>query len=285
MSITASNICKSYGRTTVLDKVSMHCDPGEIVGVLGLNGAGKSTLFKILLGLVSPDKGKVISDQVHKKPLGGTIEKPALYEYLNARDNLRVFGAIQGAQVSEEDITGYLERVGLDIHRYDKVANYSMGMKQRLAIAIALLNDPPFLVLDEPFSGLDPVGVIRLRNLIMSLAKEKGIGVLVSSHLVDEMIRTCDRIYVINRGKIIREDAPFSLVEKATRSYVLTGIALSASKVLQEQNAQMQGSHMRITDPRPDIGQVLKQLGAEGTTVYSCIPETDINRLLHDDSE
>lgn len=283
MSITATNIYKSYGTTTALHDVSVYCKPGEITGVLGLNGAGKSTLFKILLGLISPDSGSIQCEQSHAKVLGGIIEKPALYEYLNARENLRVFGAIQGADVSEKAITGYLERVGLDVNRSDRVGNYSMGMKQRLAIAIALLNDPPFLVLDEPFSGLDPMGVIRLRNLIIDLAKEKGIGILVSSHLIDEMIRTCDRIYVINNGKIIREDAPFSLVDKATRSYVLTGASLERAGALQGGNVVFQGGHVRITDPDPDIGEILMQLGREGFTVYSCIPETDINRLLHDD--
>ncbi|WP_224489273.1 ABC transporter ATP-binding protein [Robertkochia flava] len=281
MNISAREIQKTYGKTTVLNQVSITCQAGEVVGLLGLNGAGKSTLFKILMGLVSPDHGEVVTSNPHKKQLGGIIEKPALYEYLNARDNLRIFAEIQGAASDSEALNAGLRRVGLDVHREDKVGNYSMGMKQRLAIAIALLNDPPFLVLDEPFSGLDPMGVIRLRNLILELAKEKGIGVLVSSHLVDEMIRTCDRIYVINRGEIIREDSPRVLVDQATRSYVLTGESLDQSEVLKGSGAHFQGNSARITDPHPNIGALLKELGAEGTTLYSCVPETDIKMLLH----
>lgn len=281
MNISARKIQKSFGKSIVLNQVSLTCEAGEVVGLLGLNGAGKSTLFKILMGLVSPDSGEVVTSNPHRKHLGGIIEKPALYEYLNARENLKIFAGIQGAPADADAVDAALVRVGLDVHRKDKVGNYSMGMKQRLAIAIALLNDPPFLVLDEPFSGLDPMGVIRLRNLILELAKEKGIGILVSSHLVDEMIRTCDRIYVINKGEIIREDSPRALVDQATRSYVLTGEYLDRSEVLKRCAATFQGNSARLTDPHPNIGGVLKELGAEGTTLYSCVPETDIKMLLH----
>lgn len=280
MRLSAAKIHKSFGKSEILKEVSLYCGQGEVVGLLGVNGAGKSTLFKILLGLLRSDSGEVESATGQGKVLGGIIEKPALYEYLSAAENLRIFGEIQGASVSDSDIMGYLERVGLDTSRKDRVKNYSMGMKQRLAIAIALLNDPPFLVLDEPFSGLDPMGVIRLRTLILELAKERNIGILVSSHLVDEMIRTCDRIYVINRGQIIREDTPHALVEKATSSYVISGEQLASSAVLSQYGALIQGHTARITRPPEEISTILKELTSEGTTIFSCVPETDIKVLL-----
>lgn len=285
MNLSASKIQKSFRKNLILNQVSLSCARGEVVGLLGVNGAGKSTLFKILMGLISPDQGEVTPGNSDKKMLGGIIEKPALYEYLNSWDNLRVFGKIQGAPTEDEHIRSYLEMVGLDPQRKDRVGNYSMGMKQRLAIAIAVLNEPPFLVLDEPFSGLDPMGVIRLRHLITDLARKKNMGILVSSHLVDEMIRTCDRIYVINQGKIIREDSPHVLVDMATRSYILTGENLENSGVLKSCAATFDGNSARIKDPVRGIGEVIKQLAAENTTLYACIPETDIKMLLHDSDE
>lgn len=280
MSLAAHQIQKSFHNHQVLKQVSLFCEQGEIVGLLGVNGAGKSTLFKIIMGLVSADAGEVSIATKNGKMLGGIIEKPALYEYLNAAENLRAFGKIQGAPVSDAAITSYLDRVGLDTERSDRVKNYSMGMRQRLAIAIALLNDPPFLVLDEPFSGLDPMGVTRLRTLIMELAKERGIGILVSSHLVDEMIRTCDRIYVINDGKIIREDTPRALVENSTSYYVISGEHLEGSPVLKKNKALIQGHIARVKEPPNGIENIIKELAEEGTKIFSCVPETDIKKLL-----
>lgn len=281
MKISAEHIFKSFGRSAVLQDVSLHCEQGEVAGILGLNGAGKSTLFKILMGLITPDRGRVIAPGHYTKLLGGIIEKPALYEYLSAGENLRIFGAIQGVAAEDRDLVDHLERVGLDPDRSDRVGNYSMGMKQRLAIAIALLNDPPFLVLDEPFSGLDPMGVIRLRELILELARERKMGIFISSHLVDEMIRTCDRIYVINKGVIIREDTPQALVASSARSYVISGVNLGSSAVLQNHAALIEGFSARVFAPRGGIDKVITELVTEGTTIYSCVPETDIKILLN----
>src|SRR5690606_28536453 len=128
-------------------------------GLVGANGAGKTTLFKILLGLVTADSGSVSVASEGKKIVGGIIEKPALYEYLNAHDNLKVFSKMQGSPYDKNTLYTALEKVGLGLDRKDPVKNFSMGMKQRLGIAIALLNNPKCLILDEPFSGLDPLGI------------------------------------------------------------------------------------------------------------------------------
>ena len=157
--IYCEGVHKKYGNVTALNSTSISCGKGEILGLVGSNGAGKTTLFKILLGLVTADSGKVEISGDGAKKIGGIIEKPALYPYLNAHENLRLFAKMQGADFSKIAIEASLEQVGLPLHRTDPVRNFSMGMKQRLGIAVALLNNPSCLLLDEPFSGLDPLGI------------------------------------------------------------------------------------------------------------------------------
>jgi ABC-2 type transport system ATP-binding protein len=171
--ISGTGLTKQYGGITVLNKVTIYCNSGEICGLLGANGAGKTTLFKILLGLVTPDAGTISKDAQSVKSVGGIIEKPALYDYLSAADNVRIFCGIQGLPTHKAAIRDHLERVGLPVDRKDPVANFSMGMKQRLGIAQALLHNPDLIVLDEPTNGLDPVGVKEIRELILSLSKEQ----------------------------------------------------------------------------------------------------------------
>ena len=141
MILSAGDVCKSYGSLKVLKGVSLELHKGEICGLIGPNGAGKSTLFRILLGLVSRDSGSLQIHSESSKPLGGIIEKPALYGYLSALENLRVFARIQGLELTKAELENELLQVGLSPDRTDPVRNYSMGMKQRLGLAIALLND------------------------------------------------------------------------------------------------------------------------------------------------
>src|SRR6187551_230708 len=203
MIISGHGLSKSYGKLKVLDNVNISCAAGEICGLLGANGAGKTTLFKILFGLVTPDAGTVKINTNSIKPIGGIIEKPALYEYLNARDNLKIFGSIQGVDTNNDFLATTLLKVGLPLDRNDPVRNFSMGMKQRLAIAIALLNNPACLVLDEPFTGLDPLGITTLRKLIIDLAEKENLAVILSSHIVEELSKMCNTLYVLKAGRIV----------------------------------------------------------------------------------
>ena len=157
--LSGINLSKSYPSKKALQQVSIELVPGQICGLLGRNGAGKTTLFRILCGLIKPDEGEVIVNSARPKPVGGIIERPGLYPYLNATDNIKIFAGVQGIKIDHAFIRHNLTKVGLPIDRKDPVRNFSMGMKQRLGIAIALLNEPECLVLDEPFSGLDPTGV------------------------------------------------------------------------------------------------------------------------------
>src|SRR5690606_1026774 len=187
--LLGEKLCKTYSSGQVLDNTTVQIDPGQIYGLLGRNGGGKSTLFKILCGLIKPDTDTASVQAARAKPIGANIEKPGLYPYLNAADNLRIFAGIQGLSKNKADIVQHLIKVGLPIDRHDPVRNFSMGMKQRLGIAIALLNDPEYLVLDEPFNGLDPIGVASLIQLIQQLAFTEHIGILLSSHLMVELTK------------------------------------------------------------------------------------------------
>src|SRR4051812_13601269 len=212
MIICGHDLSKSYGNLKVLDKVNISCRAGEICGLLGANGAGKTTLFKILFGLVTPDTGTVRINASSVKPIGGIIEKPALYEYLNAWDNLKIFGSIQGVDTNHEFLTTTLINIGLPVDRNDVVGNFSMGMKQRLGIAIALLNNPACLVLDEPFTGLDPLGVAALRKLIVDLAEKENLAIILSSHIIEELSKICNTLYVLKEGRIVNTGAAEKLI-------------------------------------------------------------------------
>lgn len=281
MILSAREVSKSYGARQVLKKVSLTCREGEICGLIGPNGAGKSTLFRILMGLVSLDSGELELQSESSKPLGGIIEKPALYGYLSARENLHVFARVQGLALTGQRYRDLMEQVGLSADRQDPVRNYSMGMKQRLGLAIALLNDPDGVILDEPFSGLDPIGIRALQQQVRSLAEKRRIGVLISSHNLVELGDLCDRLYVINQGEIIREGPAQQVLQAAARGYLLYGDGLEKSRVLQtEQVEYRKGSAVLFPDARP-IEAVLKSLAREdGVTLRGCIPQTDLHTLF-----
>ncbi len=280
MIISGKNLSKRYGGLKAVEDVNIQCNSGTVTGLLGTNGAGKSTLFKLLLGLVKPDEGSVFINSIRPKPIGGIIEKPCLYSYLNARENLYLFSKIQGAPTSKKVIDGLLEKVGLPLDRKDPVKNYSMGMQQRLGIAIALINQPEGLILDEPFSGLDPIGVENLRELILELAKKDGIAVLIASHNVEELQKCCNFLYVIQNGTIIKSDTTENLISQHTTKYYIVGKSLMASPVLKSYNPKHQGSSVEIECGTADIGKVLQALTAQGVTINSCTPKIDLHKLF-----
>ena len=280
MIISGKNLCKSYTGIQAVDHVTIACAPGTVTGLLGTNGAGKSTLFKILLGLIKPDEGVIDINAKGPKPVGGIIEKPCLYGYLSAKENLMLFSRIQGAPYSGEAIEALMHKVGLSPLRRDPVRNYSMGMQQRLGIAIALINSPEALILDEPFSGLDPIGVENLRLLILELAKKDGIAVLIASHNVEELQKCCDFLYVIRDGAIIKGDTTASLIQRHTDKYLLAGNDLRDSKALARHNPVFQGAGAEIACSPGAIGQVLRELNSEGTAVTSCSPRINMRQLF-----
>ena len=278
--ISGTGLTKQYGGITVLNKVTVYCNSGEICGLLGANGAGKTTLFKILLGLVTPDAGNISKDTQSVKSVGGIIEKPALYDYLSAADNVRIFCGIQGLPAHKAAIQDHLQRVGLPLDRNDPVANFSMGMKQRLGIAIALLNNPACLILDEPFTGLDPMGVVALRQLIKDLTNQFQLAVFLSSHMLDDLNVLCNRLYVLSKGSIIREGNTHEIMHSCTHQYFITGENLGAAQAIKSWPHAITGNTADVHILPNQLSQLLAALQQENIQVTACVPQPDLVQLF-----
>src|SRR6185436_1825126 len=211
--IVAKNLFKQFNEIKAVDDLSFSVPEGKIYGFLGQNGAGKSTTIRMLLTLISPTAGKIeifgMDLKKHRneilKRTGAIIERPDLYKYLSALENLRIFGILSGAKITQRRLMDQLEKVGLLERANSKVKTYSQGMKQRLGIAIALIHDPQLIILDEPMNGLDPQGIADIRNLILHLSRDMKKTIVVSSHLLSEMELIADSMLIIDKGKKVVE--------------------------------------------------------------------------------
>jgi len=204
--LTLSGISKSYGRVQALQQVSFEVPEGSVFGILGPNGSGKTTLLSIILDVLKARAGTfrwfgLPGSPEQRKKIGSLLETPNFYHYLSAIDNLRVTQSISG-RGNEEDILRVLKKVKLYERRKSRFKTYSLGMKQRLAIAAALLGDPKVLVLDEPTNGLDPVGIAEIRALISEL-RQAGHTIIMASHLLDEVEKVCTHVAILKTGQLI----------------------------------------------------------------------------------
>jgi len=214
--VEVERLSKNFGRLRALDEISFSVAESEIFGFLGPNGAGKTTTIRILIGLLHADGGTAkigghdcwTDHASASRQFGATLEQPGLYGFLSGRDNLRQFARMLGP-VDEKQITDLLALVGMTERGDDKVKRYSMGMRQRLALAQAMLGKPRLLVLDEPTNGLDPNGIHGLRILLRKLATDEGLTIFFSSHLLSEVEELCDRVVVLHRGEV-RAAGPLS---------------------------------------------------------------------------
>ena len=240
--LTTQNLSKSYSKFQALDHFTMHVPKGAIYGFVGRNGAGKTTLIRLVCGLQSPTAGsysiygidykdKRISKS--RRRMGAVVETPAIYMDMTAAENLKQQYLLLGMP-SYEGIDDLLALVGLENTGKKKARNFSLGMKQRLGIAIALAGDPDFLVLDEPVNGLDPQGIIEIRELILKLNRERGITVLISSHILDELSRLATHYGFIDKGRMVREMSAAEL-EAACRKCMRVEVSQTAalSRVLE----------------------------------------------------
>ena len=208
--LSINNLCKSFGSRRILDNISFNVEKGEILGLLGPNGSGKTTTIKLALGLLSIDTGTVkicgydIKSDFEKaiRNVGAIVENPEMYKNLTGRQNLMQYFRMYD-DISTETLEWAIKSVGLSNRIDDKISKYSLGMRQRLGIAQALLHSPKILILDEPTNGLDPEGIKQFRDFLIYLAHEKGISILISSHMLAELDSLCDRVAVINSGKIV----------------------------------------------------------------------------------
>lgn len=203
--LTLQHLSKKYGRIQALQDVSFEVPEGCVFGILGPNGSGKTTLLGIIMNVLQPSGGDFSffnepASAALRKKIGTLLETPNFYAYLSAVDNLKIAAAIKG--VPESDIDRVLELVALTERKDSKFSTYSLGMKQRLAIASCLLGDPSVLVFDEPTNGLDPVGIAEIRNLIIQLYKQ-GKTIIMASHLLDEVEKVCTHVAILQRGKLL----------------------------------------------------------------------------------
>ena len=279
--IYCENVVKKYDTVRALHNVSISCDKGEILGLVGVNGAGKTTLFKILLGLVTADSGQVEISGEGAKKIGGIIEKPALYPYLNAQDNIRLFAKMQGSNFSKNAIKASLEQVGLPLNRTDPVRNFSMGMKQRLGIAVALLNNPSCLLLDEPFSGLDPLGIEALKHLIFDLAERTQMSILISSHIIDVLSTICTRLSINHNGEILPTGDTGTNLAACTKSYTLCGSDMDKASFLKNYHVISNGNCLTIEASANEISEIIFKLSEQQIAINSCRPVLDLQQLFN----
>jgi ABC-2 type transport system ATP-binding protein len=270
--VVTEALTKRYGERLAVDGVSLTARRGEVYGFLGPNGAGKTTTLRMLLGLVRPTSGtaRVLGHRPGRPPgvarLGALVEGPGFYPYLSGRENLRVLARYRA--LDDSDVETALGRVELRDRSSDRFKSYSLGMKQRLGVAAALLGDPELLVLDEPTNGLDPAGMADMRRIVVDLAAQ-GQTVLLSSHLLTEVEEICDRVGVISAGRLLIESTvadlrgAASIIVRATPQDVALATAMGvagddAVRRLDDGGLQLDVDPTRI----PDLTRALVEAGA-----------------------
>lgn len=219
-----TNLNKKYNKTSILNNINIEVRRGEIYGLIGENGAGKTTLIKILTGLILKTDGKItlfnkevnVNRSLDRKKIGSIIEAPALYLEMTAKQNLEIQRIQQGI-TDKNCIDELLCLVNLDGAKNKKTKNFSLGMKQRLGLAIALLGNPELLILDEPLNGLDPTGIKELRELLIKLNKEKGITIIISSHILSELHKLATCYGIISNGELVEQLTALELDEKCKK--------------------------------------------------------------------
>ncbi|HGZ4765070.1 TPA: ABC transporter ATP-binding protein [Staphylococcus aureus] len=200
--LTIEHLTKKIGSKTILEDVSLNLNRGQIIGLVGANGAGKTSLMKVILGYSSYQKGnfKVIENKNKKSNVGALIENPGIYPFMSGYDNLKLLNESKNSH----DIDTIVSQLKMNEYIHNKAKTYSLGMKQKLGIAIAFLNQPQLIILDEPMNGLDPKAVRDVRELIVKKAQE-GVTFLISSHILSELVKITNSILIINKGKIVTE--------------------------------------------------------------------------------
>ena len=276
--VQTRGLCKQYGKVLRVNRLDLKVPEGAIYGFLGPNGAGKSTTLKMILGLVRPTAGSisVFGKEVNGhnrldmlKQVGSLIESPSYYGHLTGEENLKVVQTLRG--VPEKDVYEVLEIVRLEGQRSKKVAHYSLGMKQRLGLAAALLGFPRLLILDEPTNGLDPAGIQEMRELICSLPARFGMTVLVSSHLLSEIDQMADHVGIIREGELVFQDTLETLHRHSRHNLALrTGDNEGALKLLHQSRVPCAQEEDYILLPRlddPDAAKLIRYLIGHGVDV------------------
>jgi len=241
MNITINNATRKFGAKSAVDNVSLAIEPGQRLGILGPNGSGKTTLIQLILGFLKTSSGEILIDGAPvwphrfkiRRSIGALIEIPLLYPSLSARDNLLFFARFSGAEVGKVD--KLLETVHLDPAEKKAFSTFSLGMKQRLGIALALLNDPELLIFDEPTNGLDPEGIVQVRDIIKSL-NALGKSVILCSHLLPEVEHICDTVAILQNGTVLAERKVKDLSRTGNAFRIVVGNAKMAENIFAKSN-------------------------------------------------
>ena len=273
--LEVKNICKSFGSKQILKDVSFSINEGQILGFIGPNGAGKTTTIKIILGLQSLDSGEVIingysvvsdfSKAIEK--VGAIVENPDSYMYLSGRKNLELIANMYD-NIPKERIDEVIKLVGLENRINDKVSKYSLGMRQRLGIGIALLNNPNLLILDEPTNGLDPEGIKELRDLLKNLAKKENIAVLISSHNLSELESFCTDICIIQNGVVLDRENIKNIKKYKDSEFIFeVDDTKKVEKVLKDIRIINDKMFGKIID-REEVPELVKKLVKNNIDIY-----------------
>jgi bacitracin transport system ATP-binding protein len=284
--IETKNLTKQYGTQKSVDDLNIHVKKGRIYGLLGRNGAGKTTTMKMLLGLTQPTSGEIT---IWGKPLasnekkllpriGSLIESPGFYPNLTATENLRIFATLRGVPNSNA-IKDALDLVGLPYKDKKLFSQYSLGMKQRLAIALAVMHDPELLILDEPINGLDPIGIAEVRSFIRDLCYVRGKTILISSHILSEIALLADDIGIIDKGVLLEEESLEELEANSSRyiRFTVSDTAQAArilERIFHENQFTIQDDHnMRLHNLDISVGKIVTAFvenELEVSQAYTC---------------
>jgi len=277
--VELKNLSKTIGKKKIIDNLNLSLYPGQITGFLGPNGAGKTTTIRMMVGLMEPTSGDVIIEGISLaddfegglSKVGVIVENPEMYKYISGYKNLIHFGRMHEG-VTKERINEVINQVGMQNRIHEKVSTYSLGMRQRLGLAQALLHRPKFLILDEPTNGLDPAGIREFRMHLRDIAEKEGVSVFVSSHMLSEIELMCDRIAVIQNGKLIdiRE-----MSDTQQSHYYIEAFPKDAVEIfLQEQGFTVE-SHKDgfiINAEKAQIPAIIKQLSANEQQLFAVQP-------------
>ena len=277
------NVNKSFGKRKVIDNISLDVKEGEIYGFLGPNGSGKTTTIKMILRLIDSDSGEIKVNGFDTKRqfekamecIGAIVENPDMYKYMSGIDNLKLHARIRN--IDEKRIDEVLEMVKLKGREKDKVGKYSLGMKQRLGLALTLLHKPKVLILDEPTNGLDPAGIKKLRDILKEIAHKEGVAVFVSSHILSEMQLMCDKVAVIDSGKVVKIEEITKQEEKIETVEIKVKKLEKAVQIIKEKfnnlEVKQSDNSIEITIQTEILPKIVKELAIADTEIKAVIPK------------
>ncbi|WP_062048324.1 ABC transporter ATP-binding protein [Bacillus sp. JCM 19034] len=275
--ISLKNVHKTIKGKTIINNLSFSINEGEVFGLLGPNGAGKTTTIRMIVGLIGMTKGDIVicnksiknDFEAAIQHVGAIVENPEMYKHLSGYENLKQYARMHKG-INKTKIDQMVQLVGLTERIHEKVKTYSLGMRQRLGLAQCLLHDPKLLILDEPTNGLDPAGIREIRDHLQFLTKEKGMSVIVSSHLLSEMEMMCDRIAIIQKGTLTDIQHVRNFVEEKHNVYVFETSTIESIQLSlkQEWDVTFNDKGFSITTTKEEIPKLIKKLVEENVSIY-----------------